>query len=312
MECGGRHYRAQVLIDDAPNTDVIPLLLGVVAATALSALNRRRIGRAVEAEYAANHPSDDEGIAAGAQGYVLPGANDRGLLLLHGSGDSPQSLRYLASALNAAGYEVHAPLLPGHGRSPSAFAATTAGDYHAAVARALAVVKNRNRWTGVIGLSMGAALAANVVSESTSVKALVLLAPYMIPPRAVRATMRAAPLWSAFVPFVRGRGDDSIHDAIASKQSRAYGTFSRGALTALVATADAGFRALPRIRVPTLVINSTQDNRIPRALAERVLGAIAAPVEQHWLEGCGHVITADYCKDEVAKLVVAFLARHAG
>jgi carboxylesterase len=252
------------------------------------------------------------GIAAGAEGYELRGSTGRGLLLLHGSGDSPQSLRYLATALNEAGYDVYVPLLPGHGRSPSVFASTTAADYHDAVSRALDGVVKRSSWTGVIGLSMGAALAARAVSESTHVGALVLLAPYMIPPRAVRATMRMAPLWSAFVPFVRGRGDDSIHDVVAREQSRAYGTFSKGALRALVTTADAGFQALPRIRIPMLVINSAQDNRIPRELAERVLGAITAPVEQHWLEGCGHVITADLCKDEVAKLVVPFLARHAG
>ncbi len=252
------------------------------------------------------------GIAAGAESFVLPGDSGRGLLLLHGSGDSPQSLRHLATALSAAGYEVHAPLLPGHGRSPSAFAATTAADYHAAVVHALDVVVKRNAWTGVVGLSMGAALAASAVSESTGVRALALLAPYMVPPRAVRAAIRTAPLWSAFVPFVRGRGDESIHDAASRVQSRAYGTFSKGALTALVAAADAGFQALPRVRVPVLVINSTQDNRIPRELAERVLEVITAPVEQYWLEGCGHVITADYCKDEVAKLVITFLARHAG
>lgn len=291
---------------------MIPFLFGVAAATALSALNRRRIGRAVDAQYARQYPPDATGIAAGAEGYVLPGTTGRGLLLLHGSGDSPQSLRYLAMSLNAAGYEVHAPLLPGHGRSPSAFAAATAADYHAAVAGALDTVMRRNAWTSVVGLSMGAALAARAVSESTGVRALALLAPYMIAPRVVRATVRMAPLWSAFVPFVRGRGDESIHDVVSREESRAYGSFSKGALTALVTAADAGFQALPRVRVPILVINSTQDNRIPRELAERVLSVITAPVEQHWLEGCGHVITADYCKDEVARLVIAFLARHAG
>lgn len=291
---------------------MIPLLLGVAAAAAAAVLNRRRVRRAVASEYAAQFPPDARGIAAGADGYVLPGTNGRGLLLLHGSGDSPQSLRSLATGLNAAGYDVHAPLLPGHGRSPAAFAAATAADYHVAVSSALEEVASRNAWTGVIGLSMGAALAARAVSESTRVRALVLLAPYLIPPRGVRATVWVAPLWSSFVPFVRGRGDDSIHDVVARAQSRAYGTFSKGALTALVATADAGFEALSRIRVPMLVINSTQDNRIPRALAEQVLDAITAPVERYWLEGCGHVITADYCKDEVARLVVAFLARHAG
>ena len=291
---------------------MIPIFLGVLATAMLAVLNRRRIGRLVELEYASQFPPDVNGIAAGAEGYVLAAKTGRGLLMLHGSGDSPQSLRYLATELHAAGYDVHVPLLPGHGRSPIAFAATGAADYRAAAANALEQMAESHTWVGVIGLSMGAALAASAVSTSTRVDALVLLAPYMIPPPVVRAANRVAPLWSVLVPYLRGRGDDSIHDADARGQSRAYGTFSKGGLGALVATADDGFRALRHVRVPTLVINSTQDNRIPRELAERVMEEITAPLEQHWLEGCGHVITVDYCKDEVAKLVLAFLARHAG
>ena len=291
---------------------MIPLLLAAAGATALAALNGRRIGRGVTAQYLARFPIDAAGVANGAQGYVLPGTNGCGLLLLHGSGDTPHSLRYLATALNAAGYEVHAPLLPGHGRSPAAFASATASDYRAAVTSALADVMRGNSWTGIIGLSMGGALAATAASESTGVNALVLLAPYVVPTDQVRVTNRLSALWSIVVPYVRGRGEASVHDPIAREESRAYGTFSRGALAALVATADAGYRALGTIRVPTLVINSAQDNRIPRALANRALNAITAPLEQHWLEGCGHIITVDYCKDTVAQLVLTFLARHAG
>ena len=42
------------------------------------------------------------------------------------------------------------------------------------------------------------------------------------------------------------------------------------------------------------------------------LERIRAPLEQYWVNGCGHVITVDYCKDAVANHVEAFLARHAG
>jgi esterase/lipase len=64
------------------------------------------------------------------------------------------------------------------------------------------------------------------------------------------------------------------------------------------------------VQVPTLVINSKQDNRIPAALASAATATLHAPTERHWVAGCGHVITVDYCKDAVAELVLAFLARH--
>jgi esterase/lipase len=103
-----------------------------------------------------------------------------------------------------------------------------------------------------------------------------------------------------------------VHDRKADAESRAYGTFSAGALTALALTAHEGLRALPAVTQPVLVVNSEQDNRIPRKLAQSALERVGAPMEQHWVSGCGHVITVDYCKDAVADLVVAFLARHAG
>lgn len=288
------------------------VLASATIAVAASVINRRRVKRTIEGEYSARFHANATGIVAGAEGFALEGTNGRQLLLLHGSGDTPQSLRYLAGRLNAAGYGVHAPLLPGHGRSPHAFASATAADYHDAARQALAALGTTHSWIGVIGLSMGGALAARITTETSTVQALVLLVPYMIPPRGVRVVHGTAWIWSAVAPYLRGRGETSVHDPVARNASRAYGSFSAGALTALLMTADAGVRALPNLRLPTLVIYSDQDNRIPRALAERALAALSAPVELHWLKGCGHVITVDYCKDAVAELVLTFLARHAG
>jgi carboxylesterase len=270
------------------------------------------VSRAIEAEYAARFPTDSNGVAQGAQGFRLEGVNGRSLLLLHGSGDTPQSLRYFGERVNAAGYTVFAPLLPGHGRSPRAFATATAADYHRAAREALAELHASSNWVGLVGLSMGGAIAARLAVEDSSVRVLALLAPYLTPPPQVRWVRAAAPLWGFTAPYLHGRGDASVHDKDADAKSRAYGTFSPGALTALARTAYAGLRALPDVTQPTLVINSEEDNRIPRKLALSALERIRAPMEQHWVSGCGHVITVDYCKDAVADLVVAFLARHAG
>lgn len=266
----------------------------------------------MEAEYAARFPTDSNGVAEGAQGFRLQGTNGRSLLLLHGSGDTPQSLRYLGERLQEAGYTVLAPLLPGHGRSPHAFATATADDYYRAAKVALAELHASSNWVGLVGLSMGGAIAARLAVEDPSVRVLTLLAPYLTPPADVRWVRATALLWGFTFPYFPARGEASVHDRKADSESRAYGTFSPGALTALAQTASAGLRALSDVTQPTLVVNSEQDNRIPRKLAEGALERIRAPMEQHWVSGCGHVITVDYCKNAVADLVVAFLARHAG
>ncbi|MEP6733114.1 MAG: alpha/beta fold hydrolase [bacterium] len=277
-----------------------------------AALNRRRVARTIEGEYAERFTANSEGIAIGAESFLLESQSKRGLLLLHGSGDTPQSLRYLGERMHREGYTVYAPLLPGHGRSPRAFAIATADDYYEATRAAFDELRRSNSWIGVVGLSMGGALAARLAVEAADVRVLALLAPYLTPPVDVRLVRDSSRLWGLTAPYLRGRGEESVHDTVAQSESRAYGTFSPGALDALVETARNGFDALPAVTQATLVINSEQDNRIPRKLAQGALERIRAPMEQHWVNGCGHVITVDYCKDTVADLVVAFLARHAG
>lgn len=286
-----------------------PLLL---AAGLGAGLLRVRTARRAERAYAARRPPSVDGIVSGAEGFTLEGSAGRALLMLHGFGDTPQTLRYLGGRLHAAGFTVHAPLLPGHGRGLRDFAAAGAEDY-ASLARAeLARLRARAPWVGVIGLSMGGAIAARLAAEADDVRVLALLAPYLTPPRTVTLVARTAPLWSAVVPYLTGRaGDSSVHDPVARASSFAYGTFPPRAVRALCATAAAGRRALPSITVPTLVVNSREDNRIPLALAETATASLAGPTERQWVTGCGHVITVDYCRDVVANLVLDFLARHA-
>lgn len=290
---------------------MIPLLFAALLAGAGAAW-RTLAGRRIERAYRASHPADAQGIVIGAGSFLLDGTNGRGLLLLHGSGDTPQTLRYLGERLHAAGYTVYAPLLPGHGRSPRAFTRVSAKGYRVAADEALEVVRAKAAWVGVVGLSMGGAIAAQLAAASSDVRVLVLLAPYLTPPSDVQWVTRLSPLWGLALPQLAGRGERSVHDPEARDTSHAYGTFSPRALRALVATAAAGRAALREVVVPTLVVNSREDNRIPSALAEQATAAMRAPVERRWVEGCGHVITVDYCRDAVADLTLDFLARHTG
>ncbi len=284
---------------------LLPFALGVGAAW------RAWMARRIERAYTGRFRFTPSGVVAGAESFTLSGTNGRALLLLHGSGDTPQTLRYLGEQVNAAGYTVYAPLLPGHGRTPRDFRAVSAAAYLDAAREALDQLRRRAEWVGVAGLSMGGAIAAQLAAELPDVRALILLAPYLTPPPAVRWTARASFLWGLVWPYLGGRGENSVHDPIARAAGYAYGVFPPRALTALVETAGRGIAALPRVTAPTLVVNSTQDNRIPAALAAGATASLHAPTERHWVTGCGHVITVDYCKRDVAELVLAFLARHA-
>jgi carboxylesterase len=285
---------------------LLPIAAGAGAAW------RAFTSRRAERDYATRNVPTSSGIVAGAESFTLAGTNGRAILLLHGSGDSPQTLRYLGERLNAAGYTVYAPLLPGHGRSPREFARVSAAAYIDASRAALDALRARHGWIGVAGLSMGGALAAQLAAEAADVRVLMLLAPYLAPTTSVAWATRTAPVWSLVQPYLDARGAMSVHDPVARSASYAYGIVAPGALRALLATAAQGRAALARVAVPTLVVHSREDNRIPETVATETTAALRAPTERHWVAGCGHVITVDYCKDAVAELALAFLARHAG
>ena len=70
-------------------------------------------------------------------------------------------------------------------------------------------------------------------------------------------------------------------------------------------------RALGGITTPTLYIQSVHDNRITEAAAKRHFEAIGAQEKaQVWLSNSGHIISADYDRDEVADRVQDWFARH--
>jgi carboxylesterase len=290
---------------------MLPWLLAPLVVGLAARAYRHTVAQSAERAYGARFPASPDGIACGAEAFTLQGTNGRALLLLHGSGDTPQTLRFLAERLNGAGYTVHAPLLPGHGRSPRAFSHVSADAYMAAARQALGETRAGAQWVGVVGLSMGGALATQLAAQEQDVGVLVLLAPYLAPPALVRWAARTSWGWGAVTPHLEGRGERSVHDPSAQGASRAYGVFPPRALRALVATADAGRKALGQVAVPTLVVNSLEDNRISREIATSATETLRAPTERHWLTGCGHIITVDYCKSTVADLVLDFLARHA-
>ena len=139
-------------------------------------------------------------------------------------------------------------------------------------ARSSSGCARRRRWVGVVGLSMGGALAARLAAEASRTSARSsLLAPYLTP-HAIGAHGRRAP-----------RRSGRLRDAVSRRARRRV---IRSTILWLVARASrtvcsrrAPFarwwrrrrqarRALPAVTVPTLVVNSREDNRIPLALAE--------------------------------------------
>lgn len=286
-------------------------LIAALAAVIGGALWRRHTIAHFERECGSRLPIGENGLIESAAPIALDAGGPRAVLILHGFGDTPQTVRYLADFLRARGLTVHAPLLPGHGRSLREFASSRADEWIAAGRRELADLRERYDEVAVIGLSMGGALASLLAANSGELPALVLLAPYVSMPRRLRTVARIHWAWAPLVPYVAGRGERSIHDERERAGSRAFGIVPGRSLYELFRLSRLGFAALPRVQAPTLMVQSRQDNRIPPDAAQRVYDALgAAEKELVWLEGCGHIITVDFGRERVFELVERWLGAH--
>ncbi len=254
-----------------------------------------------------------DGVVAGAETIHLRSESGRAVLLIHGFNDTPQSVAYLAAALHRAGWTVLAPRLPGHGVTlPRMARESRAAAWRAEIAGCYAMLCASHDRVVVCGQSMGGALATLLAAEHPELPALVLLAPYLGMP--VRLQLQVATAWplNLATPYRQsGGGERSLHDPEAKSRALGPGVITARTMTELRTVAVAAERALGRLTVPTLYLQSREDNRIPVARAERHFRAIGSREKvQRWLSGCGHIISADYCRDEVARQVIEWFDAH--
>jgi carboxylesterase len=283
-------------------------LAGVLAG---GVLWRRHQFRAMTALTLRRRTLGPDGIVVGGEGFVLRRDGAPAVLLLHGAGDTPQTLRYLGNALFARGFHVAAPLLPRHGRDLREFQRLTADELTDAASRAYDELRYAHEWVGVIGLSMGGALAAQLAAAHPEIPALGLVAPYLAMPKRVERLAKLSRAWGLLLPAAESSEGVSVRDPVEQERNLAYGVFTPAGLRALYDTMRRARAALPRIGSPTLVIQSREDNRIAPRDAERAFALIGAAEKQlEWVTGAGHIITVDFGRDHVIDRLAAFMEAH--
>lgn len=251
-----------------------------------------------------------DGIIDGADTINLQEGNSRGVLLLHGFGDTPQTLRLLADHLHAAGYDVRAPLLPGHGRTVAAFAASRRKDWIEAARHELQEMRRAHDSVALAGLSMGGALAVILAAENTDIPALVLLAPYLDMPFYHKVAAASYWLWGGN-GLRKSNSPLSIRDPAERAKNIGYGAYSPRLLYELWRVGAMARRALPGVVSPALIVQSRTDPRIKPEVAERTLASLGSKEKRlAWIEGSGHIITVDYGREQVFREVRAWVDAH--
>jgi carboxylesterase len=272
--------------------------LSIAAISALTAAHwivRRRTEHHVDHRFV----HDANGVIAGAESLSLL-AGEHAALILHGFGDTPQSVADLALHLHNRGWTVRAPLLPGHGRALRDFARVPAGAWLRAAQTEFATLRRSHPVVVLIGQSLGGALATVIGADEPHVRAIVLLAPYLVMLPRVARLARWQRLASIVAPYVHGRTEASIWNPLERAKSLGFGVTPTRLLGELASVTRAAWLAAPRVVAPVLMMQSRSDNRIRFEDAEATYRRFGSATKEFVpLEGCGHVIAVDYCRDEV-------------
>lgn len=233
------------------------------------------------------------------------------MLLLHGFGDTPQTLSYLAGGLHAAGFTVKAPLLPGHGRTVDEFERSRAVEWISYARGEYDALVQDFRTVGLGGLSMGGGIAAIIAANAPRLSALVLLAPYVGMPRSLAAAALLHRAWGPLAGQFRAASTLSILDEAERSKNLAYGVTTAGAINQLFGMTRVARKALRSITAPTLIMQSRNDNRVSPRVAEYAYRTIPATDKRLiFVERGGHILTVDYDRELVTAEVRGWFTRH--
>lgn len=288
---------------------LIRLIAFVAVLAAAAMVVRTSSGRHAQSVRRRLRPGEN-GILGGAEPIQLEGDGRGAVLLLHGFGDTPQSVAGMASHLNGEGWTVSVPLLPGHGRSLEAFSVSTKEEWLDEARRSLKALRTEHYPVFLIGQSMGGALATILASEFEDLPGLVLLAPYLGMPRALRWLARSHPVLGVLSPWVPSASEHSIRDPAAREASLGYGTVAPRLLAELLDVSELAREAARGVKCPVLAIYSRHDNRVPVAEAERGFAALGS--SEKWLvweDEAGHVLSVDFGHERIFSRVTWWLSR---
>jgi carboxylesterase len=207
-------------------------------------------------------------VVSGAEAYAAD-AGPLGVLLLHGFGGSPGSLRGVAEWFEERDVSVRVPRLPGHGTSVEDLATVAWAAWAEEACRGLSALTARCDAVALLGHSMGASLALHLAATRPGdVAALALANPYLRDRR-----LLLVPIARWFVRSTSAARTDSSNGA------RDPGRYDRRPVSAIVTLRDllrVVDRELPRVRAPIAMFTSRIDHEIPAGSAERILARVAS------------------------------------
>lgn len=232
--------------------------------------------------------------------------NEIGCIVQHGIGGTPANVRLITDRLIEEGYTVIAPMLPGHGKTVRALAASTHEQWLSSVLDAYDQLKAAGCTKIVpIGLSLGGVLMS-LVAANRDVAGLVVMAP----PIRMKNHLQAARIARGIFPYI-GYGERVLtKQDIDLPYAQMYRCFSANALQNLQILIRRLRKELQKITCPVFAVWAGEDDKVhdssPRLFRKGLKNAKSLK-EHHVpgaIHGCCYGVSS---RDEVVRVVADYV-----
>jgi len=222
-------------------------------------------------------------------GFELSGGKI-GVLVIHGFGGSPVSVRPWAQSFNNSGYSVSVPRLPGHGTNWQDLNSTAAADWFAVVEKSFTNLKAKSDHVFVAGFSNGGALALRLAQiRGSEIEGLMLLNP-IIHDR--RIFMKLLPIIRLFVPSLKSGPSDI---AKPNPPIHSYRTTAMHALYSARKFWQIVERDLYLIDLPLMIGYSINDHVVDPENSETIIdNVMSVDIREIIFEKSFHNVSLDY------------------
>lgn len=232
-----------------------------------------------------------------------PSPQDAVVICLHGFSGMPYEVYPALEAIAQRGLAACCPLLPRHGyRDPAVqhreFAQLQPGELLRAVRCEIAQARQQYRRVGLMGFSMGGAIALTLAAEGL-VDACAVIAP------ALRLPLKGELL----IPLLGWADFEVAAPSTEPFHFPKYSFHHARALRTLWQIAAQARRGLGQIACPLQVIQSQGDRTIPPRVVGLIERRVPGPIEVEWFQASGHLMLLDCQSKAVAAVLSDFFER---
>ena len=226
-----------------------------------------------------------------------------GIVLVHGFTGSPAAMRPWAEFLNARGYSVRVPRLPGHATTPSDLNEVQWQQWPEKVRSEILELQKHCSYIFVAGLSMGGGTTLNIAANYGDELSGIILVNPMIHVKGISPPLAFA--ISRVIKFGKSVGNDIKRKGVTEYS---YDKLPYRGIYQLLTMLKLTRAALPGIKVPMQLFHSVDDHTLPVSNTEIIMREIgSASKSRIELINSFHVATIDYDADLIYENSLRFI-----